>query len=97
MADTKAEEGEKTNNDGICIAAATEEERQLAQQARTEFDNAQYDACLSTLNRLGTKRGQDLKVSHNRAVAEYYKGGFTRTDDFKATLSNITAKVCISS
>lgn len=93
MADAKTDDSEKVAVDaGVGIAAATEEERQLAQQARTEFDRGQWDTCLSTLNQLGTKRGQDLKVSHNRVVAEFCKSGFTRIDDFKATLASITAK-----
>ena len=93
MSESRSEDSERVMDTGLCIAAATEEERHLAQQARNEFDNGQYDTCLSTLQKLGAKRGQDLKVSHNKAVTEYYKSGFTRTDDFKATLSNITSKV----
>ncbi len=43
--------------------------------------------------KLTSSREADPKVTHNKAVAMYYKSAFTKTDDFKQTLEAVCGKV----
>lgn len=55
----------------VC-AAVSEQEKQLATSAATDFHAGKYGACLETLDKLYALRPADGKVAHNRAVARYY-------------------------
>lgn len=72
----------------------TEEERNLSEQAMTEFKSRNYVACLALLDSLCTTRGHDHKVMLNKAVAEYYKSNLTKANDFRLALNDISSKVC---
>lgn len=74
------------------VPAATEQERDLAHQARQLFEQRNYDKCLLLLNQLSATRGQDPKVDLNKAVVEYYRSGFVSTDEFKKVLHDICGK-----
>ena len=43
--------------------------------------------------KLATTRESDPKVTHNKAVASFYKSGFTKTDEFKHTMVTVCSKV----
>ena len=92
MTEEKPQEEEKMEV-ALCLPVTTEQERELAQQATREFDTGNYDDCLATMSRLATTRPHDLKVMHNRAIAEYYKSGLSQTDEFQHSLKEIYAKV----
>lgn len=53
-------------------AIVSEEEKQLATSAATDFHAGKYSACLETLDKLHALRPTDPKVAHNRAVARYH-------------------------
>ena len=42
--------------------------------------------------KLSTTRESDPKVTHNKAVASFYKSGFTKTDEFKHTMETVCSK-----
>ena len=71
----------------------SDEERQLAAQAQQEFENGKYDACAATLSKLTSKLGTDAKILHNKALVEYCKSKFTRTDEFRKALRDVCSKV----
>ena len=75
------------------VPAVTDQERELAQQATEEFDKGNYDACAKIVTKLAETRGQDPRVAHNVAVVEYYKTGFTRTDEYRQAMVGVAAKV----
>jgi len=91
MADQKHQEEMEVSVSSL--PATTEQERELAQRANTEFDRGEYESCLSMISHLAETRGHDLKVIHNQAVAAYYKSGMTRTDEFKSALNDVYSKV----
>jgi len=74
----------------------SDQERELAQLALNEFNNGNYSACVQLLSRLESSCGQDPKVAHNKAVAEYYKNDFKKTEVFKKSLVNVCNQVCIA-
>lgn len=45
---------------------------------------ANYAGCLQNLNKLD--RPQDLKLAHNKAVAEYYRSDCRKTEQFQKAL-----------
>ena len=91
MAEAKRDEG--ATDCGLSLPAATEQERDLAQAATNAFERADFDACLSTLSKLAVTRANDPKLMLNRAVAEYYRGGFVRTDALRKVLAEVCVKV----
>ncbi|KAK5647472.1 hypothetical protein RI129_002364 [Pyrocoelia pectoralis] len=64
---------------------ASEQEREIAQTALTEFQKFNYAACLQSINKLES-RTFDLKVAHNKLVAEYYKSDLRSTEAFQKNL-----------
>jgi len=93
MADAKQTEDAETPA-SHSLPATSEQDRELALRATHEFDCGDYDSCLTTITKLATTRGHDLKVMHNHAVAAYYKSGLTKTDEFKRALTELYSKVC---
>ena len=97
MAEAKNEDSSKIEHTpgtlSTSLPAATEEQRHLAQQAADDFEKGNYDSCLAALNKLSSSRSRDPKVAHNKAVAEFYKRGMTRVEEFRNTLVGICAKV----
>jgi len=94
MADAKpADEVEMSAS--YSLPATSEQDRELALRATQEFDCGDYESCLATISKLAATRSHDLKVTHNQAVAAYYKSGLTKTDEFKRALTELYSKVCI--
>ncbi|CAG9854808.1 unnamed protein product [Phyllotreta striolata] len=74
----------------------TEQEREIAQNALTEYKKKNYSACLQIINKL-EDRNTDLKVVQNKAVVEYCKNDFKRTEQFQKHLTNICNQFQIKS
>ena len=72
----------------------SDHEQDLARNALIEFESARYDACLNSLSTLESLRPKDVKVMHNKAIAEFYKSGCEKTDDLLKALNNVKKKVC---
>ena len=81
------------NEEGNSSPDFTDQEQELAHHAFLEFEGCHYDACLNFLSKLEDLRPKDMKVLHNKAVAEFYKSGCTRTEEFLKALQVIKKKV----
>lgn len=53
--------------------SVSEQERELAREALCEFVRADYEACSAILEKLETLRPQDLKVTHNKIISDFYR------------------------
>ena len=72
---------------GNCFMA--DHEVDLAELAKRNFEEQNFESCLSTVNKLCDLKKSDPKVLHNRAVAHYYLSNLTLTDDFKKVLYQV--------
>lgn len=72
----------------------TDQEREWAQAALAEFNRGNYATCLQNLAKLETSCGQDVKLVHNKAVAEYFRSELRRNDQFKKILHTVSSQVC---
>lgn len=77
-------------------APITDQERDWAQTALVDFTKGSYGSCLQNLSKLETSRPQDIKVLHNKAVAEYYKSELKKTDHFKETITAVCSQARVS-
>ncbi|XP_053695215.1 CCR4-NOT transcription complex subunit 10 [Sabethes cyaneus] len=69
-------------------------EHELEVQAFNEFQRADYPACSQSLIKLQKSLPEsNLKVIHNRAVAEFYLSDLCRYDQFRKTMIQITELV----
>ncbi|XP_054277600.1 CCR4-NOT transcription complex subunit 10 [Macrosteles quadrilineatus] len=87
MAD-KEGTSDKTNSNEQS-SQISEQERDLAQLALTEFNKMNFAACLHHLSKLESARPNDVKVIHNRVVAEFYKSELKKTDVFRKSLNQV--------
>ncbi|XP_033221857.1 CCR4-NOT transcription complex subunit 10 isoform X3 [Belonocnema kinseyi] len=71
----------------IEASVPSDEERDLAANALSEFQKGAYALCLTYLNRLEALRPKDVKVMHNKVVAEYYKSDLKKTELVKKSLN----------
>ncbi|XP_046621243.1 CCR4-NOT transcription complex subunit 10-B [Neodiprion virginianus] len=83
---------ESHNNDSTA-SVITDQERELAQNALTDFQKSAYSGCLSNLNKLEALRPKDLKVMHNKVVTEYYKSDLKKTELFRKSLNAICGQI----
>lgn len=90
----KMSETPETQNKDIGPGVVTEQERELAQNALSEFQNGSYGSCLSYLNKLETLRPKDLKVMHNKVVVECYKNDLKKTELLRKSLNAICGQMC---
>jgi len=67
-------------------------EKELAAKAKSEFNKGNYSACLQLLEKLPSDKNGDLKLTHNKAVAEFYKGGLKKTEAFQKALKTVFEK-----
>lgn len=72
--------------------AVSEEEKQMATSAATDFHAGRYSACLDTLDKLYVLRPADPKVAHNRAVARYHASLITM-EEFGRELGEISPQL----
>ncbi|XP_050027992.1 CCR4-NOT transcription complex subunit 10 [Dermacentor andersoni] len=92
-------DGKTTSTDNgasldVC-AAVSEQEKQLATSAATDFHAGKYGACLETLDKLYALRPADGKVAHNRAVARYYASSKSM-EEFGRELVEISPQLHVS-
>lgn len=92
MADKEGMSGDKGANTDP-NSQISDQERDLAQAALAEFNKGNYTLCLQHLSKLEASRPTDIKVVHNRAVAEYYKSDLRKTDLFKKNLNSVCQQV----
>ncbi|KAG8254016.1 CCR4-NOT transcription complex subunit 10 [Homalodisca vitripennis] len=89
MAEKEGQSGDKGNNNNDQTSQISDQERDLAQTALAEFNKGNYNACLQNLSKLESCRPNDVKVVHNRAVAEYYRSELKKTDLFRKNLNQV--------
>lgn len=90
-----ANSGDNKNGSESSNHNFTDQDREIAQSALSEFNNGSYSACLQNLMKLEASCGQDIKLGHNKAVAEYFKSELRKTDQFKKTFSALCGQVCL--
>ncbi|CAH1100955.1 unnamed protein product [Psylliodes chrysocephalus] len=66
----------------------SDQEREVAQNALTEYKKKKFSACLQLINKL-EDRNADLKVLQNKAIVEYCKSDFKKTEQFQKNLTHI--------
>ena len=71
-------------------------DKELALKAKSEFNKGNYANCVQILEKLAADKNGDLKLAHNRSVAEFYKGGLKKTESFQKALKTIFEKVCFN-
>ncbi|OAD61954.1 CCR4-NOT transcription complex subunit 10 [Eufriesea mexicana] len=86
-------ETSEIQNKDIGPGVITEQERELAQNALSEFQKGAYANCLSYLNKLETLRPKDLKVMHNKVVVECYKNDLKKTELLRKSLNAICGQM----
>ncbi|KAJ8679261.1 hypothetical protein QAD02_015048 [Eretmocerus hayati] len=70
----------------------SEQERELARNAQLEFARGEYAACAAHLAKLEQLRPHDLKVAHNRLLAEYHRSNEpSRTEHLAKGLGSLGA------
>ncbi|CAL7936013.1 unnamed protein product [Xylocopa violacea] len=89
----KMGETSESQNKDIGPGVITEQERELAQNALSEFQKGAYASCLSYLNKLETLRPKDLKVMHNKVVVECYKNDLKKTELLRKSLNAICGQM----
>ncbi|XP_067652107.1 CCR4-NOT transcription complex subunit 10-like isoform X1 [Haliotis asinina] len=87
MADSKSEDVPEVVESLPSLPTVTEQQRELGCQALREFENQQFGQCVSTLNKLLKERSSDVKVSQNKAVAEFYHSGLRNVEEFRKKLN----------
>ena len=75
------------------IPSYTEEEKELAQAIRADFDAASYGACVDKLKKLSKMRPTDPKVQHNLAVASFYQSDCKQVEEIRRGLNQVCGKV----
>lgn len=73
----------------------TEQDRQLAESAFSQFKSANYEGCFQQLKKLAELRPHDARVAANKAVVEYYVSKFSKTDDFMKQLNAVKKQVLV--
>ena len=68
-------------------------DKELAVKAKSEFNKGNYANCAQILEKLTADKNGDLKLAHNKAVAEFYRGGLKKTEAFQKALKAIFEKV----
>lgn len=61
-----------------------------------DFTKESYTSSLSNLQRLEATWTHDYKVSHNKAVVEYYLSGLKNTEQFHKSLQAVRTQPCYS-
>ncbi|KAL7642173.1 UNVERIFIED_CONTAM: hypothetical protein RMT77_006734 [Armadillidium vulgare] len=86
---SKDNSGNSSERKSNSVGNMTESERELAQNALNEFNKSNFSAAVSLIGKLQATRPKDIKVLSNKAVAEYYASGLSKTEAFKMILSEI--------
>lgn len=92
MSDKEGPSTDKSNSNDQ-NSQISDTEKDLAQSALTEFNKGNFSTCLQFLSRLEATRPNDVKVLHNKVVAEYYKSELKKTDAFRKNLNTVCQQV----
>jgi CCR4-NOT transcription complex subunit 10 len=71
----------------------SDQEKDWAQAALTDFNRNSHGSCLQYLLKLEASRPHDTKVAHNRAIVEYYKSDLKKTDQFRKNMNLVCSQV----
>lgn len=85
--------GDSKNGSDSSNHSFSDQDREIAQIALSEFNCGNYAACLQNLMKLEASCGQDVKLGHNKAIAEYFKSELRKTDQFRKSFSSLCAQV----
>jgi CCR4-NOT transcription complex subunit 10 len=89
----KEGEVEKAKVEAPAAQVISDQEKEWAQAALTEFNRNSYSSCLQYLLKLEASRPQDTKVAHNKAIVEYYKSDLKKTDQFRKNMNLVCSQV----
>ncbi|XP_049815673.1 CCR4-NOT transcription complex subunit 10 [Schistocerca nitens] len=95
MAEREAE-SEKSKTEAASTPVISEQEREWAQAALADFNKGNFSSCIQYLAKLEAARPQDIKVLHNKAVAEYYKSELKKTDLFRKNMNLVCSQAHIN-
>ena len=78
----------------MSVSQSTQQDRELATQAKIQFTSAKYDDALQTLAKIksDSKTG-DPKVQHNTTVANYYQNNCTEPKKLLDELQKIKKRI----
>ena len=77
----------------VDLGPVSDQQKQLALSALQEFDSKQFTSCCNIMNKLMAQRGNDPRVVHNKAVADFCLSGLQSTDEFRHSLANVCSMV----
>jgi CCR4-NOT transcription complex subunit 10 len=89
----KEGEVEKAKVEAPAGPVISDQEKDWAQAALTDFNRNSYSSCLQHLLKLEASRPQDTKVAHNKAIVEYYKSDLKKTDQFRKNMNLVCSQV----
>ncbi|XP_069676719.1 CCR4-NOT transcription complex subunit 10-like isoform X2 [Periplaneta americana] len=92
----KEGEAEKVKVEAPAPPVISDQEKDWAQGALTDFNRASYASCLQLLTKLEAARPQDTKVAHNKAIAEYYKSDLKKTDQFRKNMNLVCSQAHVN-
>ncbi|XP_021933283.1 CCR4-NOT transcription complex subunit 10 isoform X3 [Zootermopsis nevadensis] len=95
MAEKEAET-EKAKSEAPAQPVISDQEKDWAQAALTEFNRNNYSSCLQHLVKLEAARPQDTKVAHNKAIVEYYKSDLKKTDQFRKNMNFVCGQAHVN-
>lgn len=84
---------EPKNAGKASAANITDQERDWAQHALSEYERKNYKSCLEHLERIAETRPNDPKVQLNKAIVEFYESGLCTTDRFQKSLAEVCKQV----
>ncbi|PSN45792.1 CCR4-NOT transcription complex subunit 10 [Blattella germanica] len=87
---------EKTKAEAQPAPVISDQEKDWAQAALTDFSRGSYGTCLQHLTKLEAARPQDTKVAHNKAIAEYYKSELKKTDQFRKNMNLVCSQAHVN-
>lgn len=75
---------------------SNEQSNELGAQAKYEYEQKNYEACLRYVEKLIDENPSNVKLVMNKAICEYALTSFKLTSEFKHKLFKICSQVTIS-
>ena len=73
--------------------ANNNEEKELAQVARKEFEAKNFSACMDKLKSLNSLSANNPKIQHNMCVCHFHQSGFQHVENLKKGLRQVCNQV----
>lgn len=70
-------------------AGGNNEEKELAQIARKEFEAKNFSACMDKLKSLSSLLQNNPKIQHNMCVCHFHQSGFQHVENLKKGLKQV--------